>query len=154
MNLDSHIAGTGADIKVQRLDDSRTVYRLSDFNSRSNPLCQNMARTCKPVTEVNFVFQSGALQERGRNGVTAAALLAVVLDHLQGQDDQRAQTAAAGVAAALEVLQARATERVTDGTDPIEAPCPCAAGDKKCSAPLPSTDRPQFRTVEKKSDQK
>jgi hypothetical protein len=85
--------------------DSRTVYRLSDFNTRSNPLCQNMARTCKPVTEVNFVFQWGPLQERGRNGVTAAALLAVVLDHLQGQEGDRAQLAAAGVSAALDVLQ-------------------------------------------------
>ena len=145
MDLNSHIAGTGADIKVQRLDDSRTVYRLSDFNSRSNPLCQNMARTCKPVTEVNFVFQSGALQERGRNGVTAAALLAVVQDHLAGQDDRRSQAAAALVLDAIAAMKDRATERVTDGLDPIEAPCPCAANDKKCSAPLPSTDRPQFR---------
>ena len=154
MNLDSHIAGTGADIKVQRLDDSRTVYRLSDFNTRSNPLCQNMARTCKPVTEVNFVFQSGALQERGRNGVTAAALLAVVLDHLQGQGGDRALLAANLIDEALGHLELRATERVTDGLDPIEAPCPCAAGDKKCSAPFPVTDRPQFRTVEKKPGQK
>lgn len=138
MELSTHIAGTGADITVQALDEFGTSYRLSGFNTRSNPLCVVMSRTCKPMVEYHVSFQSGKLEETGRNGVTAQALLAIVLDHLSKDGDQRAQTAAAGVAAALEVLRARAQERVTEGLDPIEAPCPCNPGDKKCTAPLPA----------------
>ena len=143
MELTTHIAGTGADVTVQRLDESGTSYRISGFNTRSNPLCVVMSRTCKPVAEYHVSFQSGALQEKGRNGIMPQALLAVVLDHLGLHGDHYSLEAFDLLDEAMALLKKRAQERVTDGIDPIEAPCPCAANDKKCSAPFPEGKQPK-----------
>jgi hypothetical protein len=139
MKLDAHLAGTGADVQVQCLGIG--AYRISDFNTRSNPTCPVFALTHRGAVDVYLTFQHGDLAENGRNGITPQALLAVVADHLDASSDRRSEAAAYAVRDAIEILKARATERVTDGLDPIQAPCPCSARDKKCDAPMPTNGK-------------
>lgn len=126
----------GCDLVVQSLDTNHTLYKISDFNTQSNPYCYSMSRYCKPNIETYILFQEGDIKEKGRNGLNASALLAVVADHLSKNEENKDVVSAIDLI--IEHLREQNTAKVDSGDIPKYAPCPCSASDKKCDAPLPS----------------
>ena len=67
-------------------------------------------------------FQKGPIQEKGQNGVTNEALLAIVLDRLQGFQNGKFATrlnelAIQNVQATLNILHTRTGDRITRGVE-------------------------------------
>lgn len=128
--IQTHITGTGSDLEVIRTDEAGHAYKIRGYNTQSNPTCEVMAVSCMPSMETTLTFQNGSLEDVGRNGLSAQAVLAAVLDHLEHKSccTEAAHHVRRALAALVEGSQAK---------DPEEVPCPCNPRDKKCSAPLP-----------------
>lgn len=56
-------------------------YFLSGFHTKGNPSADS---SCNDNTGLHVLFQNGPIRESGINGVTNEALLALVIDRLQG----------------------------------------------------------------------
>lgn len=78
--------------------------------------------TGNSIREVSIAFQNGPIKEKGVNGITQEALLAILIDRLEGfqsgpyacEDNASALTHLCG---ALECLQRRTKARVARGVE-------------------------------------
>ena len=61
-------------------------YFLSGFHTKGNP---SRDSSCDDATGLHVLFQNGPIKEAGINGVTNEALVAVVIDRLQGFQNGR-----------------------------------------------------------------
>lgn len=59
------------------------LYMIRGFNTDSNASCPFKARYGKPSDHTTIIFQNGPIPEKGVNGVTQEALLAILIDRLR-----------------------------------------------------------------------
>ena len=62
------------------------LYRISGFNTATNPSDPFKARHGEPATYSTVLFQNGPIAEAGVNGVTQEVLLAILIDRLRSFD--------------------------------------------------------------------
>ncbi len=60
------------------------LYMIEGFDTRSNPSDPFVARHGRPAQHSTVLFQNGPIGEVGVNGVTHEALLAILIDRLEG----------------------------------------------------------------------
>lgn len=94
-------------------------YELWGFDITKNPSQQDWM---EPTEQLTLLFQNGPIAEVGTNGITHEALLAVVIDRLEGfQGGQFAcvenERALAHLQAALQCLRMRTHRREQAGTE-------------------------------------
>lgn len=58
-------------------------YQIAGFDTASNPSDPFVGRHGQPAAHATILFQNGTIPEKGVNGVTQEALLAVVADRLR-----------------------------------------------------------------------
>lgn len=78
------VAGAETDLKVIVADEpgcggANHKYVITGFDTRSNASEEH-----RPTSEMRILFQNGAIPEKGVNGVTHEALLAILFDRLSG----------------------------------------------------------------------
>lgn len=93
-------------------------YRISGFSTASNPSFDGNF----PYKGVEFYFQNGPINESGVNGVTHEALLAILIDRLQGFQDGPYACIENGDAlhlleGAQQILHARTKARMARGVE-------------------------------------
>lgn len=74
-------------LKVEALDAPGAggachLYKITGFNSKTNPSDPWAALHGEPATHSHILFQNGPILEAGTNGVTHEALLAILIDRL------------------------------------------------------------------------
>lgn len=94
-------------------------YRIRGFNTTNNPSKLGME---KPEQDVQILFQNGPINEVGVNGLTHEALLAILIDRLEGFQSgpyasEYNQNALEDVRSALDWLQRRTKERMARGVE-------------------------------------
>jgi hypothetical protein len=60
------------------------LYKITGFNSATNPSDPWTAAHGQPAVHAHVLFQNGPINEVGVNGVTHEALLAILCDRLSG----------------------------------------------------------------------
>lgn len=60
------------------------LYHITGFNSGSNPSDPWTKRHGSPAVHSTVLFQNGPINEVGVNGVTHEALLAILIDRMEG----------------------------------------------------------------------
>jgi hypothetical protein len=103
------------------------LYRISGYDSRSNPSDPFTARHGAPAKYSTLLFQNGPIGEVGVNGVTHEALLAILEDRLAcfqagpfACDENR--VALAHLKAASHILKGRTLRRLAAGTEGTHKP--------------------------------
>lgn len=126
--LTDHLTGGSGDSLTIRVADepgaggANHLYMIEGYNSGSNPSCPFTARYGKPSDHSTVLFQNGAIPERGINGVTQEAVLAIVIDRLRcfqaGPFANVYNAKALGhCEAALQSLKQRTLDRVARGVE-------------------------------------
>lgn len=59
-------------------------YRISGFNTKTNPSDPFMARHGEPADYTTILFQNGPIKESGVNGLTHETLTAILIDRFEG----------------------------------------------------------------------
>lgn len=59
------------------------LYMITGFNTQTNSSCPFVGRYGNPSDHTTILFQNGTITEKGVNGVTQEALLAIVADRLR-----------------------------------------------------------------------
>lgn len=101
------------------------VYYIAHFDlTKNDALCDEAGNQFFgfPYRSVPIVFQSGPISERGVNGVTHEALLAILADRLRGFQSGRYACpenaeALAHIEAAQSVLKSRTAARMARGVE-------------------------------------
>lgn len=98
------------------------LYRISGFDTTSNPSCPFQALYGKPATHSTVIFQNGPIGEAGVNGVTHEALLAIVIDRLRSFQEgpycsRLNALALTDLESAMNWLNRRTLERVARGVE-------------------------------------
>ena len=75
-------------LKIEVLDEpgaggANHLYRISGFNTGTNPSDPFKALYGEPAAHSTVIFQNGPIAEAGVNGVTQEALLAICIDRLR-----------------------------------------------------------------------
>lgn len=75
-------------LKIEVLDEpgaggANHLYRISGFNTATNPSDPFVAKHGAPAEYSTVLFQNGPIAEAGVNGVTQEALLAICIDRLR-----------------------------------------------------------------------
>lgn len=75
-------------LKIEVLDEpgaggANHLYRISGFNTATNPSDPFVAKHGAPADYSTVLFQNGPIAETGVNGVTQEALLAICIDRLR-----------------------------------------------------------------------
>lgn len=89
-SITTHVVNEANDrLKIDVLDQpgpggAPHLYRLHGFDSSSNPSCPFVRRYGTPAKHATLLFQCGAINEVGVNGLTHEALLAILADRLEG----------------------------------------------------------------------
>jgi hypothetical protein len=98
------------------------LYRITGFNSESNPSDPWTASHGAPGQHSTILFQNGPIKEFGVNGVTHEVLLAILVDRMEGfqagpfaSDDNA--IALNHMKAALGSLQKRTRARILRGVE-------------------------------------
>lgn len=63
------------------------LFEIRGFNSDTNPSCPYKERYGAPAIHTTLLFQSGAIKDVGRNGVTHEALLLVLMARMKAFQD-------------------------------------------------------------------
>ncbi|VTT96589.1 Uncharacterized protein OS=Psychrobacter aquaticus CMS 56 GN=M917_2310 PE=4 SV=1 [Gemmataceae bacterium] len=126
--LTSHkVNGCNDALKVEVLDEpgaggASHLYKITGFNSATNASCPWVALHGTPAVHSHVLFQNGPVPEKGTNGVTPEALLAILIDRLEGFqsgplacDENRFALASLRNAQAL--LKSRTEKRVARGVE-------------------------------------
>lgn len=79
-------------LKIEVLDEpgagnANHLYRISGFNSQSNPSDPWTAKHGNPAVDALRLFQNGPIKEVGVNGTTHEAELAILIDRFEGFQD-------------------------------------------------------------------
>lgn len=114
-------------LKVEVLDSpgsggANHLYHITGFNSASNPSDPWTKRHGQPAEHSTVLFQNGPINEVGVNGVTHEALLAILIDRMEGfqagpyasPDNQEALDA---MRTAQTALQRRTLARMARGVE-------------------------------------
>lgn len=114
-------------LKIEVLDEPGQggachLYRISGFNTQTNPGDFYVAKYGAPQTEAVRLFQNGPIKEAGVNGTTHEAELAILIDRLECfQNGPYASSdnefALLGLRNALYHLQARTRARMARGVE-------------------------------------
>jgi hypothetical protein len=83
-----HVNAANRELRIDVLDlpgagGACHLYRISGFNTESNPSSPFEALCGKPAEHSTVLFQNGPIGEVGVNGVTHEALLAILIDRMQ-----------------------------------------------------------------------
>lgn len=97
-------------------------YSISGFDARSNPSCNEVPSP----RSTTVLFQNGPIKESGVNGVTHEALLAILIDRMDGfqagpyanGDNEEARN---HLELALRALQRRTRARIARGVEGTHA---------------------------------
>lgn len=102
------------------------LYRITGFNSASNPSDPWAATHGEPGQHSTILFQNGPIKEAGVNGLTHEVLLAILMDRMEGfqagpyaSDDNA--LALNHMKAALGSLQKRTRARMARGVEGTHA---------------------------------
>jgi hypothetical protein len=76
-------------LKIEVLDEpgsggANHLYHITGFNSGNNPSDPWTKRHGAPAVHSTVLFQNGPINEVGVNGVTHEALLAILIDRMEG----------------------------------------------------------------------
>lgn len=98
------------------------LYKITGFNTASNPSCPFQKLYGEPAKHSTVLFQNGPIPERGTNGITHEALLAIVIDRLECFQAgpfacQENQLALEHVRAAQSALKSRTEKRLARGVE-------------------------------------
>lgn len=104
-DIKTHIHGQGPHLVIQR--PTPGLYRFKELNTYNNRSWWG-----PPTAEMTLAFQSGDKQVVGQNGLSPAALIAVLLDHLADTPS------AVHLAKALDVVLGREPEPLEPQEDP------------------------------------
>lgn len=114
-------------IKVEVMDEPGQgnachAYKISNFDSKTNPSDLFAARYGVGSTDLMLVFQNGPIKLVGVNGITHEALLAVLVDRLEGFQSGEYANADNDIAlyhlrSALVHLQLRTRARIARGVE-------------------------------------
>lgn len=101
-------------------------YHITGFDTATNKSDPFVARHGKSAQHSTVLFQNGPIAEVGVNGVTHEALLAILIDRLEGFQDGRYAnsfnaSALASLLAAQAALQRRTIERTERGVEGTHA---------------------------------
>lgn len=87
--IDDHIISLQNDkLKIEAVDPvgsggANHLYKITGFDSSSNPSCPWVARHGAPAIHSHVLFQNGPIGEVGTNGVTQEALIAILIDRMR-----------------------------------------------------------------------
>jgi len=126
--LTGHKVNPGNDVlKVEVLDSAGSgganhLYHITGFDSASNPSDPWTARHGESAKHSTILFQNGPINEVGVNGLTHEALLAILIDRMEGfqngpyasPDNQEALDA---MRTAQTALQRRTKARMARGVE-------------------------------------
>ena len=114
-------------LKIEVLDEpgsggANHLYHITGFNSSSNPSDPWTKRHGQPAEHSTILFQNGPIAEAGVNGLTHEALLAILIDRMEGfqagpyasPDNQEALEA---MRTAQTALQRRTLARMARGVE-------------------------------------
>ncbi len=98
------------------------LYMISGFNTETNSACPFKRRYGAASDHTTILFQNGAIGEVGVNGITHEALLAILIDRLEGFQNGPYKSAYNADAlyhleAALYVLHRRTRDRMAQGIE-------------------------------------
>ena len=130
--LSGHKVNPANDVlKVEVLDEpgsggANHLYHITGFNSATNPSDPWTARHGQPAEHSTILFQNGPIGEVGVNGLTHEALLAILIDRMEGfqagpyasPDNQEALDA---MRTAQTALQRRTLARMARGVEGTHA---------------------------------
>lgn len=114
-------------LKIEVLDgpgagNANHLYRISGFNSQSNPSDPWTAKHGQPAVDAMRLFQNGPIKDVGVNGTTHEAELAILIDRFEGF--QKGAYACADneeslfhLRAALTAMQRRTIARINRGVE-------------------------------------
>lgn len=123
-----HLNGNAANDSLRLTADARGdggashLYEIRGFDTASNKADLLVARYDAPADHSTVLFQYGPVKEFGRNGVTHEALLAILIDRLEGFQtgpfacDENA-TALDHLRKSLDALNARTARRTAHGIE-------------------------------------
>ena len=80
------------DLKIEVVDNH--CYRVSGFNTQSNPSDTLTSHYGKPATQAHILFQQGSVGEP--NGLTDSALMAIIVDRLESRHTDLLDVGAVG----------------------------------------------------------
>ena len=107
-------------------NDAEGLYRVTGFDTTSNPSDPFVERYGEPAVHATVLFQNGTVPEVGRNGVTIEALLEIAHHRLAVLDERfpcyENEAAHVHIKQALEWLNLRTKRRQARGVDGAEAP--------------------------------
>lgn len=102
------------------------LYKIEGFNSLNNPSDPWTQKHGQPGEYSHLLFQQGPIKELGVNGITHEALLAILIDRLEGFQNgpyasHHNEAALAYLRRAMSALNARTTERTKRGVEGTSA---------------------------------
>lgn len=109
MKVTAHVYGPAPHLEIEQ--PTPGLYRFKELNTYNNP-----AWWGPPTGEIQLVFQHGDKAVLGQNGVSPAALVAVLLDHLGSE-----HPAAGPLGSALDTLVGRAPAPPAEDPPPKKA---------------------------------
>jgi len=119
--LASHkVNGCNDQIVIEVLDEpgsggANHLYHITGFDSASNPSDPWTARHGASAKHSTILFQNGPIAEVGTNGITHEALLAILIDRLEGfQKGPYAHGYNADALTSLRSAQASLKQRTSD----------------------------------------
>lgn len=126
--IESHRVNEANDrLRIEVLDEpgpggANHLYRVSGFNTESNPSCPFGKLYGKSADHAHVLFQNGAIGEAGVNGITHEVLIAILIDRLLQFQAGRYQCqenadALLHLTNARAALKARTQKRVAAGVE-------------------------------------
>lgn len=127
-SITTHVVNdANRELGIQVLDDpgpggANHLYQIGGFNTASNPSDPFVARYGTPAVYATVLFQHGPIKEVGVNGITHEALLAILIDRMEGFQKGKFACFENGLALghlqeAADALKQRTVRRLEQGTE-------------------------------------
>ena len=122
--LETHVVegNTSSDLKIEvdeRMGPGGAAhhYEITGFDTQNNTFSISLAGFASHFTRLPVIFQDGPVPEKGCNGITIEALLAICIDRLEGFQSgdypcEENAKAIEGMEMALESLKSRTRARI------------------------------------------
>lgn len=114
------VNGCNDTLKIEVMDEPGSGgachhYRITGFNTKTNPSDPFVARHGAPAEHSTVLFQNGPINEVGVNGITHEVMLAILIDRLEGfQKGPYAHGYNADALSSLRSAQASLQQRTRD----------------------------------------